>query len=166
MPYFWAGFTFEGYPMVPSPSTVDAVTRQIVFSSASRLGILAAIKTLVLKHHINVASIDYDAWVRTVDERTRGLLSAGLDEFEDGIRQLLSELGTSHTTFFHETPTRFLPSTRSVPPRSFALNGHDCWVFLDVFKDGVAYVAGIRTGDRLSAVDGVPCEPRRCRVSG
>ena len=36
--------------------------------------------------------------------------------------------------------------------------GHK-WMFLDVFEDGPAQVAGIRPGDILDAVDGTTCLP-------
>jgi len=87
--------------------------------------------------------IDYSAWTERVDERASELLTAELAAFEAGIRQLLAELKTSHTVFYHSLPKELLPqhsinaSLRDVP-----LNGARKWMFLDVFEDGPAHVAG------------------------
>jgi carboxyl-terminal processing protease len=43
--------------------------------------------------------------------------------------------------------------------RDASRNGHGTWMFLDVFEDGPAHLAGIRPGDFLDAVDGTPCAP-------
>jgi C-terminal processing protease CtpA/Prc len=129
-------------------------------SPGERSKILASIKALVLKHHINVASVDYEVWMRTVDERTPPLLGVDQEEFEDGVRDLLSGLGTSHTAFFHESQTQLLPQhTIGATLRAVACGSADHWMFLDVFDGGLAHNAGIRPGHRLLAVDGVACAP-------
>ena len=102
-----------------------------------RARILASIKKLVLKHHINVGGVSYDAWTTTVDQRTPELLTAETGQFEIGVRQLLSELGSSHTAFYHERGKQLLPQhTINATLRSFSHAGAEHWFFLDVFEGG------------------------------
>lgn len=131
-----------------------------LFSRKERARILATIKKLVLKRHFNVASISYDDWVRSFDQRTEELLSADLEGFENGIRELLSRLGSSHTLFYHERARQVLPQhSINATLRSFSLNGTERWMFLDVFEGGPAHAAGIKPSDLLLAVDGCDCQP-------
>ena len=60
-------------------------------SQSERKKILTPIRTRVLRQHINVAGVSYEAWTRLVDERTSELLTAETDEFEGGggVRRLL-----------------------------------------------------------------------------
>lgn len=124
-----------------------------------RTGILAAIRKQVLKHHINVGGVNYDAWLRLMEERTPGLLAGDSEAFETGVQQLLLELGGSHTAFYHESANRFLPQhTINASLRLFEYSGGARWTFLDVYDDGPAHAAGILRGDALIAVDGVACQ--------
>jgi carboxyl-terminal processing protease len=133
---------------------------EMTLDSKKRAQILQSIKKLVLAHHINVGGIDYGAWTERVHERTPELLTAELAAFEAGIRQLLAELKTSHTVFYHSLPKELLPQhTINASLRDVPLNGACKWMFLDVFEDGPAHVAGIRPGDILDAVDGTTCLP-------
>jgi carboxyl-terminal processing protease len=129
-------------------------------SQSERKRILRSIKTRVLKQHINIAGVSYEAWTRLVDERTSELLTADADQFESGIRRLLSELGTSHTVFYHEHPSQLLPQhSINASLRRFEQAGAARWIFLDVFEDGPAHAAGIKPGDVLLAVDGTSYVP-------
>ena len=129
-------------------------------TSKERTKILKSIKKLVLAHHINVGGVDYAAWSLRVDERTPDLLSADLSGFEAGIRQLLAELKTSHTVFYHSAPKELLSQhTINASLRDRERGGAQEWMFLDVFDDGPAYIAGIKPGDILEAVDGTRCVP-------
>jgi len=74
-----------------------------------RIKIIVSIKKHVLKHHINVAGVSYDAWGKVVDERTPTLLTADISGFESGVQQLLSKLGSSHTVFYHGSGNEVLP---------------------------------------------------------
>ena len=126
----------------------------------TRAQILQSIKKLVLAHHINVGGIDYGAWTARVDGRTAELLGSDLPAFEAGVRQLLAELKTSHTVFYHSLPKELLPQhTINASLRDLVRNDDHKWMFLDVFEDGPAHVAGIRPGDVLDAVDGTACLP-------
>lgn len=125
-----------------------------------RTRILAAIKKLVLKRHFNVAGISYDDWARSFDQRAEELLSAELNEFETGVRELLSGLGSSHTLFFNQKAPHILPQhSINATVRKLSVNGTERWMFLDVFEDGPAYAAGIKSGDLLLSLDGDDCKP-------
>src|ERR1039457_2057339 len=132
----------------------------MTLDSKERVRILQSIKKLVLAQHINVGGIDYAAWTELVNKRTAELLTAEVAGFEAGIRQLLAELKTSHTVFYHSLPKELLPQhTINASLLDLPLNGARKWMFLDVFEDGPAHVAGIRPGDILDAVDGTTCLP-------
>jgi C-terminal processing protease CtpA/Prc len=120
-----------------------------------RAKILASIKRLVLKHHINVGGASYDAWTALVDQRAPALLEVETSKFESGVKELLSELKSSHIAFFHGTGKHLLPQhTLNVTLRSFPSVGRERWFFLDVFEGGPAHVAGVKPGDMLVAVNG------------
>src|SRR3954451_9095161 len=125
-----------------------------------RAEILKTIKKRVLANHINVAGIDYSAWAQHFDERAPELLDCEVREFEDGVRELLAELKTSHTVFYHSVPKELLPQhTINASLRDVGLNGAREWMFLDVFESGPAHLAGIKPGDILEAVDDAPTSP-------
>ena len=125
-----------------------------------RAQILSSVKKLVLKHHLNFAGISYDEWTRAVDERTPVLLAAEADEFENGVRQLVSQLGSSHTAFYHENGPKVLPQHAiNATLSGFPIAGSQHWVFLDVFERGPANIAGIKPGDLLLAVNGSVSAP-------
>ena len=125
-----------------------------------RAEILRAIKRLVLAHHINIGGIEYGEWTKHVDSRTEELLKVDLADFEAGVRELLKELKTSHTVFYHSLPKELPPQyTINASLRDVPVNGGRKWMFLDVFDDGPAHIGGIRPGDILNAVDGIACTP-------
>jgi C-terminal processing protease CtpA/Prc len=125
-----------------------------------RTEILAAVKKSVLKNHFNVAGVDYNDWARRFDERSPTLLGVDLEGFEDGVRKALAELGSSHTVFYHERTNRLLPQhSINATLRAFEHDGQQRWHFLDIFEGGPADVAGIKRGDMLVAVDGIPYAP-------
>jgi carboxyl-terminal processing protease len=125
-----------------------------------RSEILALIKKCILKRHFNVGGVDYDQWAKRFGERTPALLTVEVDEFEEGVRQALAELSSSHTIFYHERTSRLLPQhSINATVRAFKHDGRERWRFLDVFEGGPAHLAGIKRGDVLVAVDGTPFEP-------
>jgi len=131
------------------------------FDQKQRSEILAAIRKRILKHHVGAAGVNYQDWSRLFDQRAPELLRADRDEFEVGVQQLLAELRSSHTIFYHERTIQVLPqhsinaTFRTFQPK----DGDRNWFFLDVFEDGPAHIAGIRPGDLLLAVDGTPFVP-------
>ncbi len=132
----------------------------MIVTAKGRVEILKAIKKTVLTKHINVAGVDYDTWVEHLDERTPELLAVELDAFEAGVRQLLAELKTSHTVFYHSLPKELFPQhTINASLKEVMHQGRLRWMFLDVFDQGPADVAGIKAGYMLEAVDGRECVP-------
>jgi C-terminal processing protease CtpA/Prc len=138
-----------------------------------RKTILNNIRTLAPARHINVSNPhqDYRTWVALLDSRRAALENTeSLEQFEAGVRELLSALGSSHTGFFRigdgVPPVHAIHATlRSVADG----NGVQCWMFLDVIEDGPAHQAGIRPGDLLVGADGEsagpPVQPR-FRIGG
>jgi C-terminal processing protease CtpA/Prc len=125
-----------------------------------RAEILASVKKCVLKQHFNVGGVDYGDWARRFDDGSTSLLGVEVEEFEDGVRKALAQLGSSHTVFYHERTNRLLPQhSINATIRAFGNDGHQRWHFLDVFEGGPAHLAGIKRGDALVAVDGTPYEP-------
>jgi C-terminal processing protease CtpA/Prc len=125
-----------------------------------RTEILASIKKCILKQHFNVGGVNYSEWDKRFDERSPSLLGVDIEEFEDGVRKALAELASSHTVFYHERTNRLLPQhSINATVRAFGPDGQQRWHFLDVFEDGPAHLAGIKPGDMLVAVDGIPCAP-------
>jgi carboxyl-terminal processing protease len=132
----------------------------ISLSPNERAHILASIKKLVVKHHFNVGGVSYDAWTTLVDQRAAELQAAETPKFESGVRQLLSELGSSHTAFYYELGKQVLPQhSLNATLRRFPVTGSERWFFLDVFEGGPAHIAGIKPGDMLLAVDGTEYLP-------
>ena len=129
-------------------------------SPKQRAAILASVKKRILKQHFNVGGVDYNEWAKRFDERSPSLLGVDIEEFEDGVRKALAELGSSHTVFYHERTNRLLPQhSINATIRAFGRDGQQRWHFLDVFEDGPAHLAGIKPGDMLVAVDGTPYAP-------
>ena len=118
--------------------------------------IFSNVKKRVVENHFNAAGVDYEAWLNRLDQQKTELLSTDDAAFEDAIRNLLLELRSSHTAFYHEVPTRFPPQhTINATLTRLEQNGCYAWMFLDVFPDGPAHAAGINRGDLLQRVDGI-----------
>lgn len=129
----------------------------IVTSASDKARIVDAVKRLVVKHHINVAGVDYDAWIERVNSRKTELTGGSDRQFEAGMRELLTELRTSHTGFFHDVPDELLPQhSIGATVRKVSVDGAEHWMFLDVFEAGAAEQAGVRPGMVLLAIDGSP----------
>ena len=122
--------------------------------------ILKSIKKLVLAHHINVAGVDYESWTKCLDTRVPELLRSDETAFEAGVRNVLAELKSSHTAFYHDRPEQFPPQhTINATLRRVTQDGTERWMFLNVFHNGPAQRAGIKPGDILHAIDGTSHVP-------
>src|SRR5208337_1452248 len=150
----------KGQPIAPHHHT-KARMQTMPFDQKQRSEILSAIKKRILKHHVGAAGVNYEDWSRLFDQRVPELLNADSDGFEVGVQQILVELRSSHTVFYHESTIQVLPqhSINATVRRFEPRDGDVEWFFLDVFEDGPAHVAGIRPGDLLLAVDGTPYVP-------
>src|ERR1700747_649718 len=127
-----------------------------------RAKIIGTIKKLVSERHINVSNPnqDYAPWLALVDRRPPDLLQAETPGFEAGLSEILKELGSSHTAFFHHR--------RDSIPAPYSINATlrpvdsphgKRWMFVDVIEDGVAFQAGIRPGEFLLSIDSEPIIP-------
>lgn len=126
-------------------------------TAQDRAKIIKIIRKLVPAKHINVANPqqDYRTWVTRLDERAPSLLAAKTTgEFEQGIREVLAALGSSHTAFFHANGNDVpAPYAINATLRATDTSAGKRWMFLDVIEDGVAHRSGIKRGEFLCAVD-------------
>jgi carboxyl-terminal processing protease len=125
-----------------------------------RRKVISRVKAIVVKHHFNIGNVDYADWSRAVDEQTPTLLTADDNTFDEGVRTLLCQLKSSHTNFYRSDTNPTMPqhvvgaTLRSVPRA-----GAPQWMFLDVFEDSPAALAGVRPGHLLINVNGAPAIP-------
>jgi carboxyl-terminal processing protease len=127
---------------------------------ADRLKIISRVKTIVRKHHFNIGNIDYTDWSRAVDEQIPSLVTLADTAFEEGIRNLLSQLKSSHTNFYRsDTPPTMPQHAIGSSLRSVRADGAQRWMFLDVFDDSPAAKVGINPGHVLLSIDGTPVVP-------
>src|SRR6266498_895443 len=127
---------------------------------AARLKVISRIKAIVLKQHFNIGNINYADWSKAVDEQISTLLKTDDNAFEEGIRNLLCQLKSSHTNFYHSGTNATMPQhVIGATLRSVLSAGAPRWMFLDVFDDSPAARAGIKPGHLLVAVNGTPAAP-------
>jgi len=127
---------------------------------ADRLKVISRVKAIVVKHHFNIGNIDYADWSRAVDEQSPTLLTADDNTFDKGVRNLLCQLKSSHTNFYHSDTNPTVPQhVVSATLRSVPRIGAPQWMFVDVFEDGPAARAGVRPGHFLINVNGTPAIP-------
>lgn len=125
----------------------------------ARLKVISRIKAIVLKHHFNIGNIVYADWSRAVDAQIPTLLTTDDNTFEEAIRNLLSQLKSSHTNFYRSGTNATMPQhVIGATLRSVSSGGPARWMFLDVFDDSPAARAGIRPGHFLLMVDRTPGE--------
>jgi C-terminal processing protease CtpA/Prc len=123
--------------------------------------ILNRVKRIVLEKHINVANPgqNYSAWVATMDDTAHNLVRASDEEFESGVRHLLTLLGSSHTGFYRKNGEIPAPHSIHATLSPVKVNGRDAWMFLDIVEDGAAFRAGIQPGLLLLSIDGSSIAP-------
>jgi C-terminal processing protease CtpA/Prc len=131
-----------------------------VLSSRDRERILSAIRKRVFKSFINIAKVNLATWVAELERRKPDLLTVELPAFEDGVRDFLKELKSSHTAFYHGQQNRFLSQhTIGATLKAVEHRGSGRWMFLDIFPEGVAELANIKSGELLCELNGVPVSP-------
>ncbi len=115
--------------------------------------ILQKVVALVDKKHFkpDLNGVDWHAVVE--ERRARVLDSERPEQFEREMQEMVTQLKTSHTGFFHQ-------SARSIPARlsinatfdKCEVSGGERWMFLDIHEGGPAYTAGLEPGDLLLSV--------------
>jgi C-terminal processing protease CtpA/Prc len=131
-----------------------------VTDQKQRLAVISRVKTVVLKHHFNIGNVDYAEWCREVDQQSAALTAAEDGVFEEGVRDLLAKLKSSHTTFYAADVNSTKPQhVIGATFRSVADSDRSHWMFLDVFEESPAARAGVAPGQLLVSVDGTPAIP-------
>lgn len=131
-----------------------------MLNPTERLKVISRVKTLVLKHHFNIGNVDYAEWSKAVDEHGPAIIEGDDETFENGVRDLLSKLKSSHTNFFRSDTNPTKPQHAiGATLRSVTRNAAQQWMFLDVYDNGPAARAGITPGQFLISVNGTPATP-------
>jgi carboxyl-terminal processing protease len=122
--------------------------------------LLQRVCRLVEQKYFN-PEFDINRWRGLVETRAPGILDgSSTEQFEHEIHDLVSQLGSSHTAFYHR-------NWRPMPPRqSICATLQQCetedglrWMFQDVQEGGPAYAAGLRQGDLLLAIGAEETRP-------
>jgi C-terminal processing protease CtpA/Prc len=131
-----------------------------VLPPAERLKIISRVKATVLRHHFDVGHVNYAEWCKSVEEQRLFLLIGDDDEFENGVRNLVSELKSSHTNFYRSDTQATLPQHAiGATLRSVPYHDRERWMVLDVFEGSPAAEAGLKPGQLLVTLDnnvGIP----------
>lgn len=115
--------------------------------------LLDKVSRLVEKKYFD-PDFDVAKWRALIEARGPQILDGGSpDEFERQMHDLVSQLGSSHTAFYHR-------NWRPLPPRqSICATLQQCeteeglrWMLQDVQEGGPAHSAGLRKGDLLLAI--------------
>ena len=134
-----------------------------------RSSILSQIVKLVTDKHVDPADLrrDYGPWRRSVEAKSHLIANKRSDEdFERGVQEVLTELGTSHMGFLR-------PSNPGVGA-IFSLNaslgivrasgGEQRWMVQTIIDDGPAAGAGVRPGELLIQINGKEFKPPEAPV--
>ena len=89
-----------------------------------RLKVISRVKAIVVKHHFNIGNVDYADWSRAVDEQSPTLLTADDNTFDEGVRNLLCQLKSSHTNFYHSGTNPTMPRSASAVGRFYRGSRH------------------------------------------
>lgn len=104
---------------------------------------------------------DAAKWRALVDASAPKVLDGGnAEDFERQMHELVSQLGSSHTAFYHKN-WRPLPPRQSICATLLQCKTEDGprWMFQDVQEGGPAHIAGARKGDLLLKVDAAEIRP-------
>jgi carboxyl-terminal processing protease len=136
-------------------------------SQGDRQKIFAKVSRLVREKHFNTA-LNGANWEQLIRERSDEIRKAGdRHDFEKRIQDLLAQLRTSHTGFFHGS-TRQMPARHAINAtfKNLAIAGEPRWIFQDVHEGGAAHAAGISPGDVLITVNEVRFLPPNAPLFG
>ena len=130
--------------------------RQNVFEKVCRL---------VEKKHFN-PGLNGASWPALVGSHKARILGAEtIERYETEVQDLLAELKTSHTGFFHKS-LRKVPARFSINAtfQRVSLNGNTHWMFQDVHEGGAAHAAGLEPGDILIELNGEAILPPQAPI--
>lgn len=122
--------------------------------------ILQQVSRLVEKKYFN-PEFSAEKWRALIDTKAPEILNGGnAEDFERRMHDLVSQLGSSHTAFYHR-------NWRPIPPRqSICATLQQCettdgvrWMFQDVQEGGPAHHAGVCKGDLLLGIDAQGVRP-------
>ena len=122
--------------------------------------ILKKVIDLVEKKHFN-PGLNGVNWPAVIESRRARVLDSETPElFEQEVHEMVSQMKTSHTGFFHQ-------GARSIPARlsinaTFSkceTSGVQRWMFLDIHEGGPAHSAGLEPGDVLLKLAGEVIAP-------
>jgi len=136
-------------------STVVVPPLSIELSAKDRRTVLENVLAALRKRFYAPEKLNAE-WQTAVDRHRPVIESAGrVDQFEQAVSNLLSELRTSHVGFFHASARR--ASSRAALSATYLDDETSYgkrWIFQDVHSGGAAANAGIEPGNILIAVDG------------
>ena len=94
-------------------------------------------------------------WIEAIAKRKIEIIASPSEaHFEKSMNELLTELGVSHTGFFHESIRRAnARMALSATLFEYQNKSEARWMFQDVHEGGPAHLAGIRPGDILLMID-------------
>lgn len=127
---------------------------------ARKSQLLDKVGRLVEQKYFN-PEFDASKWRFLVETQKPGIVdSESPSQFEQRVHDLVSQLGSSHTAFYHR-------SGRPLPPRqSICATVLQCetpygvrWMMQDIQAGGPAQIAGLERGDLLIAIDGEEIMP-------
>ena len=108
---------------------------------------------LVQKKHFkpDLNGVNWHAVVE--NRRARILDSEAPEQFEREMHEMVTQLKTSHTGFFHQS-ARVIPARLSINATLDKCEVSDVerWMFLDIHEGGPAHTAGLEPGDVLLSV--------------
>jgi len=120
---------------------------------------------LVEKKHFN-PGLNGASWPALVESRKARILDAEtIERYETEVQDLLAELKTSHTGFFHKS-LRKVPARFSINAtfQRVSLDGKTHWMFQDVHEGGAAHAAGLEPGDILIELNGEEILPPQAPI--
>ncbi len=132
----------------------------MTLTQADRAQILKNVTRIVEEKHFN-PNHNHTGWEQVIEAETPRILSAETDEsFEAAMRSLITQLGTSHTAFFHENGER-IPARYVINATFHQFKTHRGlrWVFQDVLEGGPAHCSGLKPGEILLRVNSQEITP-------
>jgi len=113
-----------------------------MLSRTDREAILQRVSRLVQKRHFDPSFAGAN-WATILENRKSRVLDAeSPDVFESEMHDLVTQLKTTHTGFFHKDARR-IPARHAINATFHrqTVNGKDLWMFQDVHMGGPAYTA-------------------------